>query len=166
MSTTTVNEQQRQAAEQHYGPLGPHAVELTDGVIVTVDDGFALIGTLAFPAGAGKVPAVLMRTPYNPASFPPEMAAFYMGEVIAWASHGYACFVQTTRTTTSYFDEAADGAATVRWIEQQPWFDGRLGVNGASYHAFTSWATASTRRSKGCATPSVSLPVEKSLPCC
>ncbi|MBR7827232.1 hypothetical protein KDK95_13020 [Actinospica sp. MGRD01-02] len=30
-------------------------------------------------------------------------------------------------------------------MEQQPWFDGRLGLNGASYHAFTSWATASTR---------------------
>lgn len=144
MSTTTVDEQQRQAIEQHYGPLGPHSVELTDGVSVTMDDGVELKGTLAFPAGAGKVPAVLMRTPYNPASFPPEMAAFYMGEVIAWASHGYAFFLQTTRTTTSYFDEAADGSATVRWMEQQPWFDGRLGLTGASYHAFTSWATAST----------------------
>lgn len=90
MSTTTVDEQQRQAIEQYYGPLGPYTVELTGGVTVTADDGVGLNGTLAFPAGLDKVPAVLMRTPYNPASFPPEVAAFYMGEVIPWASHGYA----------------------------------------------------------------------------
>jgi uncharacterized protein len=145
MSNTTVDEKQRRTIEQQYGPLGPHTVELTDGVIVTADDGVELTGTLALPAGVDKVPAVLMRSPYNPASFRPEVAAFFMGEVFAWASHGYACLVQTTRTTTSYFDEAADGSATVRWMEEQPWFDGRLGLTGASYHAFTSWATASTR---------------------
>jgi putative CocE/NonD family hydrolase len=145
MTTTIVEESQRQTIAGWYGPLGPHAVELTDEVIVPMDDGVELSGILAFPKGADKVPAVLMRTPYNPASFPAEAAAFYMGEVITWASHGYACFLQTTRTSTSYFDEAADGSATVRWVEQQPWFDGRLGLNGGSYHAFTSLATASTR---------------------
>ncbi|MBR7827231.1 hypothetical protein KDK95_13015 [Actinospica sp. MGRD01-02] len=88
MGTTTVDQERLRAIEQHYGPLGPYGVELTDQLIVTGDDGFELTGTLAFPAGAGTVPAVLMRTPYNPASFPPEVAAFYMGEVIAWASHG------------------------------------------------------------------------------
>ncbi|MEU6540783.1 CocE/NonD family hydrolase [Streptomyces sp. NPDC047000] len=145
MRTTTVDEPQREAIEQHYGPLGPHSVELTDGIGVTMDDGVELLGTLALPVAAGKVPAVLMRTPYDPASFPPEVAAFHMGEVIAWASHGYACFLQSTRTTTSYFYEAADGLATVRWMERQPWFDGNLGLNGSSYHAFTAWATASSR---------------------
>ncbi|MFI7028405.1 CocE/NonD family hydrolase [Microbispora rosea] len=145
MSPTTVDEQQRRTIEQQYGRLGPHSVELIDGVIVKADDGVELKGVLALPARSDKVPAVLIRSPYNPASFRPEVAAFYMGEVIAWASHGYACLVQTTRTTTSYFDEAADGSATVRWMEEQPWFDGRLGLTGASYHAFSSWATASTR---------------------
>jgi putative CocE/NonD family hydrolase len=145
VSTTTVDQHRRQAIERQYGPLGPHAVELTDGVIVAADDGFELNGILALPAGAGKVPAVLIRSPYDPASFPPAVVDFYLGEVIAWATHGYACLVQSTRTSISYYQEAADGSATVRWIERQPWFDGRLGLTGASYHAFSSWATASTR---------------------
>ncbi|MCY1014160.1 CocE/NonD family hydrolase [Nannocystis pusilla] len=38
--------------------------------------------------------------------------------------------------------EGADGVDTVRWIEQQPWFDGRLGTFGASYYGFTQWALA------------------------
>jgi putative CocE/NonD family hydrolase len=147
MAVTIVDDQRRKTVEQHYGPLGPHTVELTDPVIVAADDGFELTGILALPVGVAEVPAVLIRTPYNPASFPPEVTAFFLGEVIAWASHGYACLVQSTRTSTSYFDEAADGAATVRWIERQPWFNGALGLTGASYHAFSSWATASTRPS-------------------
>jgi hypothetical protein len=72
MSTTTVDEQQRQTIEQQCGPLGPHTVELTDGVIVTADDGFELTGILALPAGVDKVPAVLMRSPYNPPSSGPK----------------------------------------------------------------------------------------------
>jgi putative CocE/NonD family hydrolase len=145
MNTTTVQQEQRQRIAEEYGSLGPHQVELTTSVTITVDDGLQLAGVLAFPKGLDRVPVVLMRTPYDPSSFPAEVAAFYMGEVIVWASHGYACLLQTTRTTTSYFHEAADGAATVRWIEQQPWFDGHLGLNGGSYHAFTAWATASSR---------------------
>lgn len=145
MSVTIVDENQRRAAAQNYGPLGPHPVQLNDDVSVTVDDGAELTGVLGLPTGVDRVPAVLMRSPYRPADFPPEVAAFFLGEVIAWASHGYACVIQSTRTTTSYFDEAADGAATVRWIEEQPWFDGRLGLTGGSYHAFTALATASTR---------------------
>lgn len=38
-SASRLTSQQRQATEQHYGPLGPHAVELTDAVSVTMDDG-------------------------------------------------------------------------------------------------------------------------------
>jgi predicted acyl esterase len=118
---TTMSEQ-RLRTEQISGPLGPHPVELADGVIVPADDGFELSGILALPSGVAKVPAVLIRTPYRPESFPPEVIEFFLGEIIAWASHGYACLVQSTRTSTSYFDESADGAATVRWIERQSWF--------------------------------------------
>lgn len=137
MSTSAVDAQQRATIEQEYGPLGPYAVELADGFDLAADDGVALRSTLALPVGLDRVPAVLLRTPYP--------VAYFMGEVIAWASHGYACLIQSTRTTTSYFDETADGPAAVRWIERQPWFDGRLGLTGSSYLAFTAWATASTR---------------------
>ncbi|MBN9193876.1 CocE/NonD family hydrolase [Microbacterium sp.] len=137
MNTSAVDAQQRATIEQGYGQLGPYDVEVTDGIDIEADDGVLLRGTLALPVGLGRVPAVLLRTPYP--------VAYFTGEVITWASHGYACLIQSTRTTTSYFDETRDGPAAVRWIERQPWFDGRLGLTGLSYLAFTSWATASTR---------------------
>ena len=43
------------------------------------------------------------------------------------------------------FAEPADGRATADWIDEQPWFDGNLGVNGASYMGFTAYSLASTR---------------------
>lgn len=144
MSTTVVDEQQRQALADRFGPLGPYEVEVDESLIIIADDGVKLATTLARPQLEGKVPAVLKRTPYGRSSLTPDATGF-LPDTIVWASHGYACVTQDTRTTTSYFAEAADGAATVKWIEAQPWFDGRLGVTGYSYLAFTALATASTR---------------------
>lgn len=144
MSTTVVDEQQRQALADRFGPLGPCEVEVDESLIVLADDGVKLATTLARPQLGGKVPAVLVRTPYGRSPLAPDATGF-SPDAVVWASYGYACVMQDTRTTTSYFSEAADGAATVKWIEAQPWFDGRLGVTGYSYLAFTALATASTR---------------------
>jgi putative CocE/NonD family hydrolase len=40
------------------------------------------------------------------------------------------------------FDERAYGLATLRWIEAQPWFDGRLAMTGPSYLGYVQWAIA------------------------
>jgi putative CocE/NonD family hydrolase len=37
-------------------------------------------------------------------------------------------------------NEAADGADTVTWLRQQPWFTGRFATIGLSYLGFTQWA--------------------------
>jgi uncharacterized protein len=144
MSTTVVDEQQRRALADRFGPLGPYEVEVDETLAVVADDGARLATTLARPRIEGAVPAVLERTPYGRSPLKPDATGF-APDAIVWASHGYACVMQDTRGTTSYFAEAADGAATVRWIEAQSWFDGRLGVVGYSYLAFTALATASTR---------------------
>ena len=41
-----------------------------------------------------------------------------------------------------FFNEAADGRATLDWIAQQPWFNGSLGLFGSSYVGYTQWAIA------------------------
>lgn len=137
METAIVAEDELQGVAEFYGSPRRYEVLLADDVAVPMDDGTALSATIALPRHAHSAPAVLIRTPYGRKMFVPE--AMY------WASHGYAAIVQDTRSATSYFSEAEDGAATVRWIEQQTWFDGRLGLTGPSYMAFTAWATASTR---------------------
>lgn len=137
MEAVVVADEELRELTALYGSPGRYGVLLADNVAVPMADGLALSTTIARPQHEKRVPAVLIRTPYGRKLFVPE--AMY------WASHGYAAIVQDTRSTTSYFSEAEDGAAAVRWIERQPWFDGRLGLSGASYMAFAAWATASTR---------------------
>jgi putative CocE/NonD family hydrolase len=38
--------------------------------------------------------------------------------------------------------EHADGADTLEWLAEQPWFSGRLGMWGASYLGYTQWSVA------------------------
>ena len=69
----------------------------------------------------------------------------------AFAERGYHYVLQTVRGIDGsggehdVFAEPADGRVTVDWIDEQPWFDGNLGVNGASYMGFTAYSLASTR---------------------
>ncbi|GGZ43608.1 CocE/NonD family hydrolase [Streptomyces poonensis] len=86
------------------------------------------------PDGDGPFPTVLVRTPYD--------RARYRAEARGWARHGFAAAVQDVRGRFAspgewhpYQNEAADGAATVRWIRRQPWSDGRIVAVGASYAA-------------------------------
>ncbi|MEU2268069.1 CocE/NonD family hydrolase [Streptomyces olindensis] len=86
------------------------------------------------PAGDGPFPAVLIRTPYD--------RTRHRAEARGWARRGFAAVVQDVRGRFAspgewhpYANEAADGAAAVRWIRRQPWSDGRLVAAGASYAA-------------------------------
>ncbi|HSM57103.1 MAG TPA: CocE/NonD family hydrolase [Candidatus Sulfomarinibacteraceae bacterium] len=65
------------------------------------------------------------------------------------AERGYHVIVQDVRGRFSsegdfepFINEKADGAATVAWLEKQPWFNGLLGAWGQSYLAYTQWALA------------------------
>ena len=65
-----------------------------------------------------------------------------------YASHGYAVLVQDVRgrgdatgpadgSFGGFAQEAADGAATLAWLRQQPWCNGRVGSYGFSYQGLT-----------------------------
>ncbi|MET7295733.1 CocE/NonD family hydrolase [Streptomyces griseoloalbus] len=98
----------------------------------------ATVGGLAtdthLPDGDGPFPTVLIRTPYD--------RTRHRAEARGWARRGFAAVVQDVRGRFAspgewhpYRNEAADGAATARWIRRQPWSDGRLVAAGASYAA-------------------------------
>lgn len=89
----------------------------------------------------GRLPTLLVRSPYGRRG---KWGAVY-GQL--FAERGYQVLVQSTRGTYGSggaFEpmvyEAADGAATVRWLREQPWFSGEFVVLGASYLAFAGWA--------------------------
>jgi putative CocE/NonD family hydrolase len=128
----------RDLASTTSGPLGPREVT-TYAVEVLVDHNLALPTSVYQPEIDGPVPTVLIRTAYA--------KELLLTEGTFWASHGYCLVLQDTRGPASYFDEANDGEATVKWIQDQDWFNGHLGLYGMSYLGFTAWATASRCKS-------------------
>jgi len=112
-------------------------------VPITMDDGIALRADIYTPYRPDPHPTILVRSPYGRRG----PYGLLLGRV--FAERGYRVVVQSCRGTGGsegafhpYFDERADGLATIRWIEQQVWFDGRLALNGPSYLGGVQWAVA------------------------
>jgi putative CocE/NonD family hydrolase len=112
-------------------------------VPIPMDDGALLLAEIHHPAGAASAPTVLLRSPYGRRSFGGLLGPLY-------ARRGFRVVVESCRGTFGsggrfrpQFDERADGLATLRWIERQPWFDGRLAMSGPSYLGYVQWAIAS-----------------------
>lgn len=123
--------------------LGPRREGFTQtrGIRVPMDDGVTLETDLYQPDGPGPHPTLLTRVPYGIAAFRPVAERY--------AAHGFIVVMQATRGTSRsggtfepLVDERRDGLATLRWLRQQPWFDGRLGVSGPSYLGYAAWAIA------------------------
>jgi putative CocE/NonD family hydrolase len=105
-------------------------------------DGAVLRTDILEPDLPGPLPTVLMRSPYG-------RLGLREGTARPYAARGYRVVLQSCRGTggsTGRFrpqlDEQADGLATLRWIESQPWFDGRLATAGPSYLGYVQWAIA------------------------
>ncbi len=118
-------------------------VTVDRGVRVPMDDGVELLCDVYAPGLVGSAPTVLVRSPYGRSGF----FGLLFGRV--FAERGYRVVVQSCRGTFGSggefhpnFDERSDGLATIRWIERQAWFDGRLAMNGPSYLGGVQWAVA------------------------
>jgi putative CocE/NonD family hydrolase len=109
-------------------------------VRVPMRDGIDLLADHYAPTGT-PVGTLLVRGPYG-RGFPFSLA--FAG---LYAARGYHVILQSVRGTfgsAGVFEpmihEAADGADTVAWLRQQPWFTGRFATIGISYLGFTQWA--------------------------
>jgi putative CocE/NonD family hydrolase len=65
------------------------------------------------------------------------------------AAHGYVGVVAFSRgerrspgKITPYLHDGDDAREVIGWIAKQPWSDGRVGMYGAGFSAFTQWAVA------------------------
>ncbi|WP_233213503.1 CocE/NonD family hydrolase [Mycobacterium hubeiense] len=111
------------------------------GLRVPMRDGVELVADHYAPDTAAPAGTLLVRGPYGRRW--PFSALF--GAV--YASRGYHVVVQSVRGTfgsggefTPMVHEKADGADTVAWLREQPWFTGSFGTVGLSYLGFTQWA--------------------------
>ena len=123
---------------------GQPGVTVEMNVMVPMHDGVKLAMDIYRPKHAtGKLPAVLTILPYGT-----DNSMFrQLGKL--FARHGYVFLAEDCRgiqhSQGKFFplvydwDDAHD---TLAWIEQQPWFDGNLGMWGGSYFGYTQWEAA------------------------
>ncbi|MFI5564366.1 CocE/NonD family hydrolase [Amycolatopsis japonica] len=121
---------------------GP-APAVTKAIPVPMPDGVRLLADRYAVPGDEPRPVVLIRTPYGRKGV--------MGKVFGetFARHGLQVVLQSTRGTFGsggefrpFHLEKEDGLATVAWLRDQPWCDGRVAMAGASYLGHTQWAVA------------------------
>lgn len=115
-------------------------------VMVPMRDGVKLATDIYRPAQAGeptreKLPVILTRTPYN------KNGAKTMGEY--FSQNGYVFVAQDTRGRYAsegvwhmLSDDGPDGVDCAKWIGQQSWSDGKIGMIGTSYVGGTQHAMA------------------------
>ncbi len=127
----------------------PSILSLSQGSDVTVErsvamktrDGVTLLADIYHPAGEGKFPVLLQRTPYdknNAAEFGRRAAA-----------RGYLVVVQDVRGRYTsegewypFKHETEDGFDTVEWAAALPSSNGRVGMFGGSYVGATQMLAA------------------------
>jgi putative CocE/NonD family hydrolase len=124
--------------------FGAAAIDQRLHLRVATRDGVHLDTNVFLPAGAHRLPALLVRTPYGKGS------SLFVGYP-AFLDHGYAVVTQDVRgrgESEGVFDslnhEGADGYDTIEWIARQPWSNGRVGMVGGSYLGIVQWEAAVT----------------------
>lgn len=121
-------------------------VRMENHVAVPMRDGVILYADVYRPAREGKYPVLVSRTPYSteraPAAY--EAAVFF-------ARRGYVYVFQDVRGRHEsggkwdpFRNEQQDGYDTIEWAARQPWSNGKVGMQGASYLGFVQWQAAVT----------------------
>jgi len=109
-------------------------------VLIETPDGASISAVVVRPKDdSRKLPALLEFTIYvDSRNFARECAA-----------HGYVGVVAFTRgerrspgPVTPFRHDGEDAREVINWIAKQPWSDGRVGMYGGTYSAFTQWAAA------------------------
>ena len=118
-------------------------VRIDRDVQMKTSDGTNLSSFIYRPKVEGKTPTILVRIPMARTLFN-KTAADLVGRF--WAQRGYTVVLQGTRgrlgSGGEFYPlrtERRDGIETLHWLQEQPWFDGRLGMWGGSAFGYTQW---------------------------
>jgi putative CocE/NonD family hydrolase len=131
----------------------PTAVNIIENAWIPVGDGLRLAARLWLPADAETrpVPAILEYIPYRKRDSTRVRDDIMHGY---FAGHGYACVRVDIRGSgdsdgvleDEYLDsELDDGVTVIRWINEQPWCDGKVGMIGISWGGFNGLQIAARR---------------------
>jgi uncharacterized protein len=124
-------------------PLDPRAEQM----MIPMRDCVRLATDVYLPDQPGRLPAVLVRLPYDKCArytFMPQLAPWFN-------ERGYVFIAQDVRgkfrsegETVPFVHEIEDGYDTLDWITKQSWSDGVVGMWGDSYFGFTQWAAVAS----------------------
>jgi putative CocE/NonD family hydrolase len=133
------------AAAISIAPAQGPSIRIDKNVEARMRDGVILRADVYRPDTAGRLPALVERTPYskNPGS----------GDSLfqRLAARGFVVIVQDTRGRYTSdgvarpHDEGEDGYDTIEWAAQLPYVNGRVGTFGGSYSATTQLLAAPLR---------------------
>lgn len=123
-----------------------NSIKIIYDIPVKMRDGVTLFGNLYRPADNLKYPAVLNRTPYNKNN--DWLFTGYL-QGLELVRQGYNVFIQDIRGThmsegeySIVGNEVNDGFDTVKWMADQEWCDGNIGMAGESAHGYTQLSAA------------------------
>jgi len=133
-------------------------VTVAKNVMIPMRDGVRLAMDLYKPRKDGKFPVVLCRLPYG------KDLLGEMGRL--FAQRGYIFIIQDCRATfhsegdvfIPFVSDEPDGRDTLKWISDQPWFNGSMAMWGASYFGYTQWVIADNNPYLKCFHPQITTP--------
>jgi putative CocE/NonD family hydrolase len=124
-------------------PLDPRAVQ----TMVPMRDGVRLATDAYLPDNSRRVPAVLVRLPYDKSgryTYMPQLASHFNERGYAFVAQDVRGKFRSEGETMPFVREVEDGYDTLDWVAAQPWCDGRVGMWGDSYYGYTQWAAAAS----------------------
>jgi putative CocE/NonD family hydrolase len=126
------------------GPLLAAPAITQESVRIPMRDGVKLAANVFRPQAGGKLPVILVRTPYNKGKEISRGHRFFV-------ENGYVVVVQDVRGKyesegifAPLHQEPLDGDDTLNWIARQPWSNGKIGMVGGSYLGIVQWKAALT----------------------
>ena len=119
-------------------------IRLENHVPIPMRDGVVLYADVYLPIGEGRYPVLVSRTPYSTERFPNAYEA-----PVFFARRGYVFVFQDVRGRHEsegkwepFRNEQEDGYDTIEWAARQPWSNGKVGMEGASYLGHVQWQAA------------------------
>ena len=122
------------------------AVRAQTRATMLTSDGITLVADIYHPQHVARSSTILVRIPLT-RDLTNSLFSSVVGKM--WAERGYTVVIQGTRgrfgSGGNFYplrEDRQDGIDTLKWIAEQPWFDGHILTWGGSAFGHTQWAIA------------------------